>query len=200
MTGSWILFPIIAALTAVYVPSIWYNTFMLIDYMTPWKIFDSQFVDMYHEFLVNNRPDIPEMPLREIKPSEATKEYIVKMSNGFTEPLVVRGWLQDSPGVKKWGSKQFWLDNYGDEEVLCGVVSNVKETCTIRDFFNALNTKDAFYISGAAHIFERHPELHEMVDNEGIKKLNIGVYSASQLFIGSPGTGSHMHSAMGVNM
>lgn len=67
-------------------------------------------------------------------------------------------------------------------------------------FFDAMRNGRPFYISGASQIFERHPELHEMIDNPAIRALEPGLRTATQIFMGVPRAGSDIHSAMGVNI
>jgi hypothetical protein len=47
------------------------------------------------------------------------------------------------------------VDNYSEEEVLCGTLSEVIEDCTIRSFFKELKAGKPFYISGASNIFDK---------------------------------------------
>ena len=50
---------------------------------------------------------------------------------------------------------EWWVDNYSEEEVLCGTLSEVIEDCTIRSFFKELKAGKPFYISGASNIFDK---------------------------------------------
>ena len=93
-----------------------------------------------------------------------------------------------------------WINNYGKEEVLCGTLFHVREDCTVRDFFLDLDAGKPFYISGASDIFDRHPELHTMIDSKEIQALEPSNRTATQIFMGFPRMGSDIHSAMGVNI
>lgn len=201
-----IVWGLFAAWSFAFFPAFYIYPIMLIDYLTPWKVFDSFAYNRYHEFLVSRLPERPELPLLEINPDQLgsdPQETIARLSQGYTEPIVIRNWVKDSEGVKRWGHKDFWTGNYGDEEVLCGGIKNSSEKCTINMFFANLESgKDSFYISGASNIFDNNKELHDMVDTPAIKAAapKNSLYMATQMFLGVPGMGSHIHTAMGVNI
>lgn len=196
------LLPVLVAVSLVYYPPFWVNVFMLVDFYTPWKIFDSKLFEAYHTFITDRLPVKDEIPLPEISVDEATFDLVLEKSHGFTFPLVIRQLMGNTSAVQKWGNHDYWIDNYGDEEVLCGLPGEdpIDGDCTVKGFFEAWKKGKPFYISGASTIFERHPELHEMIDNEKIRSLEPGTRTNSQVFIGLPGMGSDIHSAIGVNM
>jgi hypothetical protein len=53
---------------------------------------------------------------------------------------------------------------------------------------------------GATSIFDNNPELHDMVNSEGIDAVEPGKRLATQMFFGLPNQGSDIHCAAGVNM
>lgn len=87
-------------------------------------------------------------------------------------------------------------------EVLCGTQFKVLEDdCTVRGFFNALKAGKPFYLAGAAQIVNRHPELHEMMDNENIRALEPAARRmTTQIYMGVAGSGTDIHCASGLNM
>jgi hypothetical protein len=194
------LVPLALTLTLVYTPAVWVNLFMLADFYSPWVLFESPLYDQYHHFLVDRLPEREAMSLPELTPQEATRERLEEVSHGFTFPVVIRGMFADASGVESWADPQWWLDNYNQEEVLCGTFAQVMENCTIGRFFSELEAGHPFYISGASVIFDKHAELHDMIDNEGIRNAEPGPRTATQIFMGVPGMGSDMHAAIGVNI
>ncbi|RYH15712.1 hypothetical protein EON65_31305 [archaeon] len=142
----------------------------------------------------------PEIPLPEISAVDATYDHLFEVSNGFTFPVVIRGLLGSTSAVQLWRDHDWWVSNYGHEELLCGTLQNVVENCTVASFFEGVRTGNAFYISGASEIFVRHPELHDMVDNSDIKAIEPAERTATQVFMGLPNMGSDIHAAVGVNM
>lgn len=195
-----VVLPLIVAASLVMLPGFWVNLLLFVDFYTPWVLFESPLYDKYHDFLVGRLPERPELPLQEITPAEASYENLLKLSKGFTEPIVIRGLLGNASSLDTWHKPEWWLEHYAQEEVLCGTLSNVVEDCTVSSFFKELKEGKPFYISGASHIFDRNPELHDMVDNEQIRSIEPGRRKSTQMFMGTPKMGSDIHSALGVNV
>ena len=193
------LIPILIGLSLVYVPNFWVFIAVLIDYHTPWVLFDSPLYESYHQFLISRLPVIPDRPLLEIDHSEATFEKLQTLSKGFTWPIVIRGLLENSTALAQWNETDFWMQ-YAHEEVLCGTLFDLIEDCTVGKFFHELQQGKPFYISGASVIFDHNPELHDMIDNEQIRSLEPGNRKSTQIFMGVPDMGSDIHCAIGVNM
>lgn len=198
-----VLFPVLAALSLVYYPPFFVTVAMFVDFYTPWKIFESKMYERYHTFLTSRLPEKDEIPLPELTADQADMETVLKASKDLTFPVVIRGLLGNSTGVQQWGNHDFWIDNYGNEDLLCGLPGEDPvdpAVCNVKGFFKAWKEGNPFYISGASAIFERHPELHEMIDNEKIRSIEPGRRTATQVFLGFPGMGSDIHSAIGINM
>lgn len=197
----WAILPVIVALSIVYRSEFWVLLAVVADFYTPWVLFESKAFDIYHQFLVSRLTVKPEIPLPELTAAEATHAAVYKASNGYTFPVVIRNLLGNTTAVQNWGKPEWWVQNYGDEELLCGTLNEVEgDDCTVRGFFRAMKAGRAYYVSGAAQIFERHPELHDMMDNEATRAIEPGFRTASQIFMGVPGTGSDIHTAIGVNV
>ena len=67
--------------------------------------------------------------------------------------------------INIWNNITWWIENYGNEEVLCKDIRNgiAVASCTIQE---ALQPKDIqYYIVGDAKIFSRHLNLEKMLDN-----------------------------------
>ena len=195
-----VLIPVLVALSLVYTPRYWVNFAMLVDFYTPWILFESPMYDQYHEFLVSRLPEREEMPIPELTPAEATPERLREVSNGYTFPVVIRNMLGDSDALSTWDKAEWWLEHYPDDEVLCGTFSEVVEDCTIKKFFSERDAGKPFYISGASVIFDKHHELHDMIDNQHIRDTEPGHRVSTQIFMGLPNMGSDMHAAIGVNV
>jgi hypothetical protein len=173
---------------------------VFVDYYTPWVLFDSKIYDMYHQFITSGLSEKPEIPLPEIPAAEATYDKVFEMTKGFTFPVVVRGLLGNTTGVQNWGNHSWWVNNYGSEELLCGTFSHVVEDCTFRGFFDSMEKGKPFYVSGASVVFDRNPELHQMIDNDAIRAIEPGERKSTQIFMGLPDMGSDIHCAIGVNV
>lgn len=58
----YLLFPILISISLIYFPSFWVSICILVDYYTPWVLFESNFYNMYHHFLVSRLPEREEYP------------------------------------------------------------------------------------------------------------------------------------------
>lgn len=192
--------PLLVAFTLIYLPQFWIYLFLTADFLTPWKIFDSPFMLKYHEFLMSRRQVVEELPLPELFANNYTVEEVMRVSNGYTFPIVIRGLLANSSGVQKWSDKEWWINNYANEQILCGSLDFVRPTCTIKDFFDELDAGHPFYITGASKIFGRNPELAAMVDVPGMDQFEPGPRVSTQIFMGLKNMGSDIHAAIGVNL
>ena len=153
-----------------------------------------------HQYLIGTLDEIPEQPLIEISPAEATMENLLKISKSFTWPVVIKGMLNNATGLEKWADADWWEQNFPNEEVLCGTLANVIEDCTIKTFFDKIREGEPFYIAGASVIFKNNPHLHEMIDNSHIQSIEPGKRQATQIFMGVPDMGSDIHCAVAVNI
>jgi len=112
--------------------------------------------------------------------------------------------VKDTAAIKLWTNVSWWVDNYGDEPVLCKYLEAIRNgespACTIRDAIGSLNQSERLYISGESKIFLRRPELLEMVESELITKMAPGKPVFTQIFMGFAGMGSDIHAAIGCNM
>jgi hypothetical protein len=113
--------------------------------------------------------------LIEITAAEANPENLFKLSKGYTWPIVIRGLLSNSTTLNAWRDPDWWMSKYANETVLCGTLAEVVEDCTIGTFFRELHNKRPFYISGASNIFDRNEELHDMIDSEHIRSIEVRV-------------------------
>lgn len=176
------------------------NAYLLRDLTSDHDIFESKEFRFIHRRMVRSLPVIPEVQVPELDASEATREAIVALSKDFTFPIVVRGGLKHSDSVKEWHKRSFWLDKYGDEEVVC-TGSDGSNLHTLKDYFTRTNE---LYVAGATSIFERNPELKEMINNDITARMmpdgldNPAFFT--QMFMGLSSTGTTVHCAIGVNI
>jgi hypothetical protein len=149
------------------------------------------------------------LPLPEISVEDFTREKLVELSKDFTFPVVIRGGLKNTPAVKLWSSIQWWVDNYGDEEVITKPVGRVygggnKFFASIKEWAEKAKEDGVnYYIAGASSIFKRRPELAEMIDSPLTRNCspNVGEDPINlQLFMGTSGSGSPIHAGFGTNL
>jgi hypothetical protein len=191
---------ILLAWSLAYLEHVWIYIFMLVDVFTPWVLFDSPLFAAYHDFLLARRPIVAELPLPELNADSFTKEDVLRLSKGYTFPVVIRRLLVNTSSVSKWSSGEWWVENYGNEPTLCGTFDSVRATCVVKDFFDAVQNNESFYISGASKLFANNAELGDMIEDPRVKQLEPGPHVATQIFMGLTDMGSDIHSAMGVNI
>eukprot|EP00341_Mesodinium_pulex_P000424 CAMPEP_0116966254 /NCGR_PEP_ID=MMETSP0467-20121206/49733_1 /TAXON_ID=283647 /ORGANISM="Mesodinium pulex, Strain SPMC105" /LENGTH=308 /DNA_ID=CAMNT_0004655711 /DNA_START=20 /DNA_END=946 /DNA_ORIENTATION=+ len=178
------------------------HAIMMLDFFTPFKAFDSPLVARYHQHLVSQLPDRPEIPLVELPLEQATKESLRIASRDYTFPVVIRGAMNELPALEKWKNVSWWVDEYGNEEVLCKYVEKVGDapSCTIKDSLVPSDPNNRLYVSGEARIFNKRAELQSMVESPLVDSLAPGSPVFTQLFMGYAGMGSDVHAAIGCNM
>jgi hypothetical protein len=178
-------------------PSIVVHILILIDYFTPFDAFKSPLALRYHDFLVNALPDVPEKEPLILTICDVDKDSFKFASRGYTVPVVIRNAVGNSTAVKKWGNVSWWVNTYGQENVLCKGSDTIEPiNCSIEE---ALLGK-SMYISGETNIFTRHKELHDDLSTSTLDNLFDGRRVFTQIFMGYGGMGSDVHSAMGCNM
>jgi len=132
------------AFSMSFIPQFWWHLIIFADYwLNPhWKAFSSPVVKFYHEYLLSTLPDREEQNAIEIPLELATKEYVEKVSKGYTVPIIIRKALINAPALSKWTNKEWWLENYGNESVLCKYVEKIGNAdapaCTVKDSFGSL--------------------------------------------------------------
>eukprot|EP00603_Paraphysomonas_imperforata_P007310 CAMPEP_0114425326 /NCGR_PEP_ID=MMETSP0103-20121206/7175_1 /TAXON_ID=37642 ORGANISM="Paraphysomonas imperforata, Strain PA2" /NCGR_SAMPLE_ID=MMETSP0103 /ASSEMBLY_ACC=CAM_ASM_000201 /LENGTH=344 /DNA_ID=CAMNT_0001594153 /DNA_START=48 /DNA_END=1082 /DNA_ORIENTATION=+ len=183
-------------------PFVTFHVIILADFFTPFSSLTSPWVNKYHRSLVDPLPEIPPMELYEIPLNELTQDELRERSFGFTTPVVIRGALADTKVLKEWNNISWWVENYGDEEVICKYVESGtdEKKCTIKEALSPDDPSKRMYVSGEARMFMRRPELAEMVKSELLEKSAPGEAVFTQLFMGYKSMGSDMHSALGCNL
>jgi hypothetical protein len=149
-------------------PLVTIHLIILVDFFTPWAAFKSEWVSKYHRSLVDPLPEIPAKELYEIPIEELTKEELRFRSNHYTTPVVIRNALAGMDVLKKWDNITWWIENYGDEEVICKYVESGtdEKKCTIKEALSPEDPSKRLYVSGEARLFMRRPELAEMVKTD----------------------------------
>lgn len=203
-SNGWIMkssvFMIFVALSVVYIPNFWWHTLIIFDFFTPWAMFEDPYVKAYHNFLISRLESRPELPAIELPLAEANSESVYKLSKGYTVPIIIRGAIANATAITKWTDKDFWLNNYPEDNVMCKFVGGVDNpACTMKEAFGETGD-ERIYISGESRLFENHPELEEMVSSPFLDSLINGKRLFTQIFMGFPKMGSDIHSAIGCNV
>ena len=123
-----ILQVVFLAISVEYFPTIPWHCILLADFLLgnnllfqsfKWKSFTDPYVQKYHAYLISKLPDLDPLPAVELPLEYATFETVERLSHGYTIPIIIRGALKNATALTTWTNKQWWIDNYGDESVLC---------------------------------------------------------------------------------
>lgn len=173
-------------------------------------LYDSR-VKQYHENSPFKKP-FKALPVPSIDVRDLTKEKFIKLTNNFTTPLVVKGFLKESPAVKKW-SLDFFQKKYGDVKlpvIKDGSIKGHKKYIssygkfghgftTMSEFVDSVRKGDKMYVNNVSRIFGLHPELLDDLDLGKIQKYTgediKNEIHITNLFFGGQGTGTSLHCA-----
>ena len=82
-------------------------------------MYKSPLVDAYHKFLVSTLgEDVEPESLPTMLAADATYDSLNKITNGYNTPVVVKGALSDTEAVRLWHNRSWWMDHYGDENIM----------------------------------------------------------------------------------
>lgn len=178
------------------------NVGIATDVWSRWSILESDSFKHMHSRLIASLPRRQAVPLRELDASRAgraIRDAVVDLSEDYTRPVVVRGALRGTEGLANWGRREWWLEHYPDEEVLCAN----SEGSYLLSMREALENPEN-YISGTAALFQRRPELCAMVESEVTQALCPQQPAVAplfyQMFLGHTGQGTTVHSASSINL
>jgi hypothetical protein len=142
--------------------------------------------------------------------SEVCRSPSVSLSVSVSLSLSLRlesiiGSNQSFPAASLWNNISWWIDQYGDEIVLCKDTRDgiAVASCSIKETLLSNQSTKKYYIVGETNLFSRHPELEQMLhfhDKKIITELSPGRHIFTQLFMGYGGMGSDVHSALGCNL
>lgn len=141
-----------------------------------------------------------------------TKEKFIALSENFTRPIVVKGFLKECPAVQKW-NLDFFAKKYGDVDlpvIQDGSIEGHKkyigsygayghQYIKMKDFIESVKKGKKQYINNVSRIFGLHPELLDDMELEKIQKYTgediKNEIHITNIFIGGKGTGTSLHCA-----
>lgn len=139
---------------------------------------------------------------------DLTQKKFIKLTNNFTTPLVVKGFVKNSPATQNW-SPQYLSENYGSTQLPTIENANIKNNLSSAfSEYNYITVKDAMhniinggkmYVNNVSRIFGYHPELLDDLDLDQIKKYS-GIdlknsNNVTHMFIGGKNTGTTLHTS-----
>lgn len=146
------------------------------------KNFISRLYDNEIERFYDNSPFkayVEPSAVKSIDISELTKEKFISLTNNFTTPLVVKGFLKNSQAVKEW-SLDFFSDKYGDialptvlnadikthESYINNKQSEKYDYVTMKKIVDSIKNGEKMYVNNVSRIFGYHPELLDYLELE----------------------------------
>ena len=186
--------------------------------------FLSTYMDSTRKSKLAKLPTIECERLPEIPINELNTKNVYKISNGFTQPFVVRGLIKDFECVKKWDLNYFEKE-YGDIELLSfseqnsisykyndgsklKVCNSENNLCSLKEVIQGIRNSEPVYVNNISKLFSVSEQAKNELDLEKIGKImNESMFKTpresnrfvSQLFFGGKNTGTNLHSASNIN-
>lgn len=185
--------------------------------------FLSRYMDSTRKNKLAKLSFVEPQPLPEIPIDELNTENVYKVSQGFTQPFVVRGLIKDFECVKKWNLNYF-ENEYGDIDMLSFSDKNVSykqnkgsnlkvcndknNLCTLKEIIEGIRNGEPVYVNNISKLFtvseKAKSELDldkmgEIMNNKMFKNPRESNSFVSQLFLGGKNTGTNLHCASNIN-
>ena len=174
------------------IPIVSIHTIIIIDFFTAFNFNQPSISSSFQAWQLSKLSDIEEQQPVFMSPTDITKESFYDISKDA---------LSNSDAINKWNSVNWWLDNYGNESVLCKYVEKGgvdKTNCTIHEVLNS-KSDNKLYIAGENKLLNNH-ELQKMVEFPVLDRIAPGPAIFKQLYMGFEGMGSDVHGAMGLTI
>lgn len=186
--------------------------------------FLSRYMDSTRKNKLEKLSFIEHQQLPEIPIDELNSENVYKVSQGFTQPFVVRGLIKDFDCVKKWNLDYFEKE-YGDIEMLSfsdnksvsysnGTSTKLKSCnsennlCTLKEIIQGIRNGEPVYVNNISKLFsiseQARKELNldkmgNIMNTQMFKYPQDNINFMSQLFFGGKNTGTNLHCASNIN-
>jgi len=185
--------------------------------------FLSRYMDSTRKNKLAKLSFIEPQPLSEIPIDELNMENVYKVSQGFTQPFVVRGLIKDFECVKKWNLNYF-ENEYGDIDMLSFSDNNVSykqnkgsnlkvcndknNLCTLKEIIEGIRNGEPVYVNNISKLFSVSEQakseldldkMGEIMNNKMFKNPRESNSFVSQLFLGGKNTGTNLHCASNIN-
>jgi hypothetical protein len=132
-------------------------------------------------------PRVASRPLPELKIENLSPENVKNISNGFTQPFVVRGLIKDFDCVKKWNLDYFEKE-YGNIEVFTfsdvdrlkysrnggtkvKQCNNENNLCSIKQICESIRKGEAIYVNNISKLFTVSEQARNELNLDKMEKL-----------------------------
>ena len=186
--------------------------------------FLSRYMDSTRKNKLAKLSFVEPQPLPEIPIDELNMENVYKVSQGFTQPFVVRGLIKDFECVKKWNLNYF-ENEYGDIDMLSfsennsvsykynagsklKVCNDKNNLCTLKEIIEGIRNGEPVYVNNISKLFSVSEQakseldldkMGEIMNNNMFKNPRESNRFVSQLFLGGKNTGTNLHCASNIN-
>lgn len=163
------------------------------------------YYEKYKRNIKNNfiTPDKP--PTIDI--SELTKDKFITLTDNFTKPVIVKGFIKNSYAVKNW-SLDYFSQKYGDLTLPIIKDADVKkgnsyikdyDYVTIKNIVKNIKEGNKLYMNNVSRIFGYYPKLLDELNLEQIKKYSgldlKNSNNVTHMFMGGKNTGTTLHAS-----
>ena len=153
------------------------------------------------------------LPVPEISAADISSSKFYQITNGFTSPVVIKGFLRDSDACKKWGLSYF-QEQLGESvypvmkdsrQEDSETKENEVQLITVSDLLEKILRGEHTYLNNITQIFADHPflikelqlgKLASLLDTE---VTNGDHFDLINMFLGGKGTGNSIHCAFAGN-
>ena len=186
--------------------------------------FLSRYMDSTRKNKLAKLSFVEPQPLPEIPIDELNTENVYKVSQGFTQPFVVRGLIKDFECVNKWNLDYFEKE-YGDIEMLSfsdnksvsysnGTSTKLKSCnsennlCTLKEIIQGIRNGEPVYVNNISKLFSVSEQakgeldldkMGNIMNTQMFKYPQDNINFMSQLFFGGKNTGTNLHCASNIN-
>ena len=186
--------------------------------------FLSKYMDSTRKNKLAKLSFVEPQPLPEIPIDELNTENVYKVSQGFTQPFVVRGLIKDFECVNKWNLDYFEKE-YGDIEMLSfsdnksvsysnGTSTKLKSCnsennlCTLKEIIQGIRNGEPVYVNNISKLFSVSEQakgeldldkMGNIMNTQMFKYPQDNINFMSQLFFGGKNTGTNLHCASNIN-
>lgn len=179
-------------------------TAFFIDRSTLAKYAQQRWYRSYVEWKWLRAPFVPAQPAPELSMAEYSKDKLMRMTNGLSAPLIIRGALRDSVAVRTWSPAFLAAACPEDQLIVREMHSNsfedlVYDLHSVAGFVEMTRSGRNVSVIGSSSLLANHPALHKQMRSAVDDDLQLNTSaSATHLFMTQQQTPFHADGGINV--